>query len=589
MKQFAKYVLATIVGLIVTFFLIGLFFFSVGISMAASGKKKADVAANSILELDIKNLIVDNSNSDDPVEIFLTGNPNLRATSVNQIKKALRRAKEDDKIKGMFIKIGLFDGGFASLQDIKQAIEDFKTSGKFVYAHADFMDEKGFFLASSADSIFMNPSGDFFLNGFASSMVYFEEALSKVGVEMQAIRVGEFKGAVEPYTSNKISEENKKQVQAYLDEIYRIFLEGSSAGTSLSVYELKNIADSFKIQSVKDAIVQGVVADGLFIDQVKSQFATRVNTENEDLKFISYNSYLNRTSSNNSATSGKRIAIIYANGEIGMGKGGYDNIGSEGMSEILRKVRKDDNIKAVVLRINSPGGSALASDIIWREVKLTQAKKPVIVSMGNVAASGGYFIAAPADTIIAQPATLTGSIGVFLIMPNAQELMEDKIGVHPQTVKTSPYADFGSIERPLRANERAILQGYANRVYDDFLDKVSAGRQMDKDAVDSIAKGRVWVGTQAKEIGLVDILGNLDTAINIAKWKAGINGAVAIENFPKRKNPLEAILDYKGSIKASWLQEEMGVFHGYYKSFSKLMNQKGPSIEMRLPFELNIR
>lgn len=588
MKQFAKYVLATIVGLVISVFILGLVLATIGLGVAASGKQKAKVSSNSILEIEIKNLIVDRSNSEDPFEIFITGNPNLKATSVNKIRQALKIAKEDERIEGVFLKIGLFDGGFASLQDIRQAIEEFKTSGKFIYAHAEFLDEKGYYLASAADSLFMNPAGDFFLNGFASSMVYFEDALSKAGVEMQAIRVGEFKGAVEPYTSNKISEENKQQVQAYLDEVYSIFLNGVSQLDPSQESKLRAISDSFKVRSVLDAIDYELVASGMFIDEVKTQFANRMGKQEEDIQFINYRSYLNRTKGEFTGSSDEQIAIIYANGEIGMGKGGYDAIGSEGMSEILRKVRKNEKIKAVILRINSPGGSALASDIIWREVKLTQEKKPVIVSMGNVAASGGYYIAAPADTIIAQPSTITGSIGVFLIMPNAQELMEDKIGLHTQTVKTGPFADFGSINRPLRENERSILQGYANRVYDDFLTKVADGRAMQKTDVDSIAKGRVWVASQAMNIGLVDILGNMDTAIQIAKWKAGIKDKAAIVSYPKAKNPFEAILSMQGEFKSNLIQEEMGVFYGYWQTFSRLMNQEGPSVEMRLPFELSV-
>lgn len=588
MKQFAKYVLATIVGLVISVFILGLVLATIGLGVAASGKQKAKVSSNSILEIEIKNLIVDRSNSEDPFEIFITGNPNLKATSVNKIRQALKIAKDDDRIEGVFLKIGLFDGGFASLQDIRQAFEEFKSSGKFIYAHAEFLDEKGYYLASAADSLFMNPAGDFFLNGFASSMVYFEDALSKAGVEMQAIRVGEFKGAVEPFTSNKISEENKQQVQAYLDEVYSIFLNGVTESDPSQESKLRAIADSFKVRSVLNAIDYELVASGMFIDEVKTQFANRMDKKEEDIRFINYRSYLNRTKDEFTGSSDEQIAIIYANGEIGMGKGGYDAIGSEGMSEILRKVRKNDKIKAVILRINSPGGSALASDIIWREVKLTQEKKPVIVSMGNVAASGGYYIAAPADTIIAQPSTITGSIGVFLIMPNAQELMEDKIGLHTQTVKTGPFADFGSINRPLRENEKSILQGYANRVYDDFLTKVADGRAMQKTDVDSIAKGRVWVASQAQNIGLVDILGNMDTAIQIAKWKAGIKDKAAIVSYPKTKNPFEAILSMQGEFKSNLIQEEMGVFYGYWQTFSRLMNQEGPSVEMRLPFELSV-
>lgn len=589
MRQFVKYVLATITGIFLMFIVIGIFIFSIAVGLASSAKKIVSTPDNSILEIEIKNMIVDNAN-DDPLQFLMARGQDFSSTSVSSIKYALKKAKEDDKVKGVFLKLGMFDGGFASLQDIRQYIQDFKSSGKFVYAHADFMDEKGFYLASAADSIFMNPAGDFFLNGFSSNIIYFKEALDKMGIKMQAIRVGEFKGAVEPFVTNTMSDENREQVQTYINELYSIFLEESASGINKSSDELRQLADNFSIQSLSDALEEGLVHETLFIDQVKDQFAKRSGVKKEDLKFVSYKKYHSPANSNVELNN-KKIALIYANGEIGMGKGNFDMIGSEGLSETLRKVREDDDIKAVVLRINSPGGSSLASDIIWREVKLTQEKKPVIVSMGNVAASGGYYIAAPADTIVAQPSTITGSIGVFLLMPNAKELMEDKLGLHTQTVKTGPYADFGSIDRPLRDQETAFLQGYANRVYKDFLSKVAMGRGMVADSVDKIARGRVWVGTQAQKLNLVDVLGNLDTAINIAKWKAGITEEVRLDIYPKPQNPFEMLMALQGSTQTNLLKKELGPIYGFWKTLSTYANMsgKGIDVQMRMPFEFTVQ
>jgi len=590
MRQFVKYVLATITGIFLMMVVFGIFVFSVAIGLASTAKKKVTMPDNTILELDIKNMIVDN-HRDDPLEYFMAGGQDLSSTSVSQISRALKNAKLDDKVKGVFLKIGPFDGGFASLQDIRQSIADFKESGKFVYAHADFMDEKGFYLASIADSLFMNPAGDFFLNGFSSNIIYFKEALDKMGVKMQAIRVGEFKGAVEPYTSTSMSDENREQIQAYIDELYSIFISETAQGINKSPEDLRALSDNFSIQSIDDAVKEKLVNATLFIDEVKEQFGIRSGIEQEDLKFVSYKKYHAPSNSKDEIEKDKRIALIYANGEIGMGKGNTDMIGSEGLSETLRKVRNNKSISAVVLRINSPGGSSLASDIIWREVKLTQEVKPVIVSMGDVAASGGYYIAAAADTIVAQPSTITGSIGVFLIMPNAQVLMEDKLGLRTQTVKTGPYADFGSVDRPLRDEERSFLQGYANRVYSDFIRKVASGRNMIKDSVDKIAKGRVWVGTQAKELNLVDVLGNLDTAIQIAKWKAGITKKVRLDVYPKAQNPFEMLMNYRGQVKTNTLKEELGPVYGFWQMLSKYASMKtqGIDVQMRLPFELQLK
>jgi len=589
MRQFVKYVLATITGIFLMMVVFGIFIFSVATGLASSVNKKVAMPDNTILELEIKNMIVDNS-SDDPFQYFIAGGQDLSSTSVSKIRNTLRQAKGDDKVKGVFLKIGPFDGGFASLQEIRQSISDFKTSGKFVYAHADYLDEKGFYLASAADSLFMNPAGDFFLNGFSSNIIYFKEALDKMGVKMQAIRVGEYKGAVEPYVTNTMSEENKSQIQAYIDELYSIFITEAAQGIDMPAKELRAMADNFTIKSVDDAVDKGLVNATLFIDEVKAQFAKRSGLDQDELKFVSYKRYHAPFNKDVEIEKDKRIALIYADGEIGMGKGVYGSIGSEGLSETLRKVRNDKSISAVVLRINSPGGSSLASDIIWREVKLTQETKPVIVSMGDVAASGGYYIAVAADTIVAQPSTVTGSIGVFLIMPNAQELMEDKLGLHTQTVKTGPYADFGSIDRPLKEEERGFLQGYADRVYSDFITKVAEGRSMAKDSVDKIAKGRVWVATQAKELNLVDVLGNLDTAIQIAKWKAGITKKVRLDIYPKPQNPIEMLMNYKGQIKTNALKEELGPIYGFWKMLSQYASSesKGVNVQMRLPFELQL-
>ncbi len=286
MRQFVKYVLATITGIFLMMVVFGIFIFSVAIGLASSVNKKVAMPDNTILELEIKNMIVDNS-SDDPFQYFIAGGQDLSSTSVSKIRNTLRQAKGDDKVKGVFLKIGPFDGGFASLQEIRQSISDFKTSGKFVYAHADYLDEKGFYLASAADSLFMNPAGDFFLNGFSSNIIYFKEALDKMGVKMQAIRVGEYKGAVEPYVTNTMSEENKSQIQAYIDELYSIFITEAAQGIDMPAKELRAMADNFTIKSVDDAVDKGLVNATLFIDEVKAQFAKRSGLDQDELKFVS--------------------------------------------------------------------------------------------------------------------------------------------------------------------------------------------------------------------------------------------------------------------------------------------------------------
>jgi len=583
MKQFAKYVLATITGLFLCLIVLFIIIFSTVAAIGSSASKSTEVAENSILEISIKNNIVDRSN-DNELAYLLAGGEDVSSTSLEDVKNALEKAKNDKNIKGIFLKIGFFEGGFASIQEMRQHILNFKKSGKFIYAHADVMDEKGYYLASAADSIYMNPAGDFFLNGFSSQVLYLKDAFDKIGVEMQAIRVGEYKSAVEPFISNSMSNENRAQVQAYLDELYNIFITETALSRNMGADSLKNMANNFTIQSGKIALEKGLVDGLFFMDEIKNQFAKRIKVTPKNLSIIKYKKYINND--NSSSNNKERIAVIYATGEIGMGQSANDGIGSISLSKTLEQVRKDDKIKAVVLRINSPGGSALASDIIWREVKLLQQKKPLIVSMGNVAASGGYYIAMPADTIVAMPSTITGSIGVFLLVPNAQKLMNDKLGIKFETVKTGEYADLGSIDRPLNTRERQILQGYANRVYADFLDRVAEGRKMDTASVDKVARGKVWVATQAKGANLVDVLGNLDTAISIAYWKANLKKSEAdLDVFPKPGNPFERFLNMQSSIKVKAMEKELGSFYTYWKLISETAQTKG--VQMRLPFEIN--
>jgi len=580
MKQFVKYVLATVTGIILTFIVFIIFIFSVIVGVAASAKKIEPITENSILEIEIKNRIVENDD-DNPFAMILAGGADFSSTSIVKIRQALDKAKNDDKINGVFLKIGFFEGGFASLQEIRQQISEFKKSGKFVYAYADIIDEKGYYLASAADSVFLNPAGDFFLNGFSSQIMYLKDALDKMGVEMQAIRVGEYKSAVEPFTNNRMSDENRVQMEAYMNSLFNIFLEETANSRGKSVDEIRQLAHDFSIQSAKDAAAAGLIDATFFMDEVKSQFAKRTKIKDKDLKFIGYKRYA--SGDDKGVTTGKRIAVVYASGEINLGQGSSESIGSESLVKTLEKIRNDAEIKAVVLRINSPGGSALASDIIWREVKLLQAQKPVIVSMGDVAASGGYYIAMPADTIIAQPATITGSIGVFLLLPNAQKLLTDKLGLHFETVKTGPLADFGSIDRPMTDKERQILQGYANRVYGDFLSRVAEGRSMDTAQVDKVARGRVWVATDAKEVNLVDLLGNMDTAINIAMWKGGIKDKTEVDIYPKAKNPFEQIMNLQGQVKTNVLKSELGPMYSFWKTLTSSAKMQGA--QMRLPFD----
>jgi protease-4 len=585
MKQFFKYVLATITGLVALMLIFFLLFASI---VASSSKgKEVTVKDNSVLHIKLNYMLQDrpHDNPFDQIAFDLSGGDEAPVGLIDVIQ-CLEKAKDDDKIKGVFLDLSALGAGYGKLSEVRNALEDFKSSGKFVYAYGEVFYNQSYYFASVADKIYLNPSGTILFNGLAADITFMKRTLEKLGVEMQVIKRGKFKGAVEPFVLDELSPENRRQITDYVESIYGEMLSGISKSRDLTIEELRTIANEVSVKSPKDAerlkLIDGVV----YRDNVMTQIQNDLGEEKEP-NMLSLSKYNKSRTTSGGKLSKNKIAVVYASGDIVSGKGGEGQIGSDKFAETLRKLRENDKVKAVVLRVNSPGGSALASDVIWRETQLLKAKKPVIVSMGDVAASGGYFISCGADSIFAMPNSVTGSIGVFALYPNAEALYE-KLGLKTDVVKTSSMADFGRIDRPLNEQEKELLDVMIGDVYEQFLGRVTEGRGLDRAHLDTIAQGRVWTGEYAKRLGLIDEFGGLEKAIEVAAYKAGIEDDYALRAYPKSDNPFEEIFSgfTMSSIKNKIVKEELGEYYSVYNKMERLKSLTG--IQALMPFDINL-
>ncbi len=585
MKQFFKYVFATIIGVLLC--LIIFTFVVLGLISSAGSDKKTEVKSNSVLRLAFDYAIKERTSANP-----LSGIPFLnlsvkKSIGLNDILASIKRAKTDSNIKGIYLDESYMLSGQATTEEIRNALIDFKTSGKFVLAYGEIYTQGAYYLASVADKIYINPKGIFEFRGFHSEYSFFKGALEKLGIEAQVIKVGTFKSAVEPFILDKMSDANRLQVNSYLGSLYDYFLTNIGKSRKISKDSLFSIANNLQIKYPEDALKLKLV-DGLkYKDEILTELKTRTGTDqNDNLNMVELANY-NQPDENKDSGSNTRIAVIYASGDIGGGEGDDNSIGSEGISKAIRKARLDKKVKAVVLRINSPGGSSLASDVLWREVLMTKKVKPVIVSMGDVAASGGYYMACAADSIFAQPNTITGSIGIFAILPNMKNFLNQKLGVTFDGVKTGKFADLGDVTRPLNPEERAILQDQVNHGYLDFTGAVASGRKKTQKYIDSIGQGRVWTGAQALKIGLVDRLGSLDDAIHSAANKAKITDYKLVA-YPEQKSLLENFgSGFASEAKTYMMKQELGESYRYYNDLQTILKYSGT--QMRMPYTLEIR
>lgn len=592
MKNFLKYVLATMVGFLLVMFISFIIFMGIITVVVSSTEKEVVIEDKSILELKLDQSIIDRG-SDDPFQnIDIPMFASTQKMGLDQIISAIEKAKDEEKIRGIYLRLDNLSAGYSTCEEIRTALEKFKESGKFIYAYSETYSQKSYYLATVADKVFINPEGMLMFSGISTNSSYYKKALDKLGIEMQVIRHGKFKSAVEPFLLDKMSPENREQISVYIGSIWSNVVKKISESRNIPVEKLNSIADdNMTFRSANKYLSNKLVDSLLYEDQVYDLLREKSDIKpNKDIPFVSVHDMKSVVAKKETKGLAKnKIAVIYAAGEIGMGESSSMNdesIDGITLSKEIRKARLDSSIKAIVLRINSPGGSSLASELIWREVKLAADQKPTVVSMGNLAASGGYYIACAADTIVANPTTLTGSIGVFGLIPNVGELFEDKLGIHSEVVKTNRLSDLPTAYRPMTTEEKEIMQGMVEDVYSTFVNHVAEGRRMTFSQVDEIGQGRVWTGENALKLGLVDKLGNLDDAILIAKKMANLD-SYRIVKLPKEKNTLEELMSgLSTKIKTSVIKDELGDGFKYYKTIENIKNSSG--VIARIPYELEM-
>jgi len=593
MRQFFKFVLASMVGFIISgAILLIIFILLVAGLVAAGSDKTVEVEPNSILKIAFTRPIPERTPNNPLASLSFLGIDGDKTIGLNDILADIKKAKTDSNIKGIFLDESYMSAGEATTEEVRNALIDFKRSGKFLIAYSEVYTQGFYYLASVADKVYINPKGIFLFHGFSSEITFLKGALDKLGIEAQIIEVGTYKSAVEPFFLTKMSAANRLQVNSYLGSMYDHFLTGISQSRHISKDSLFIYANELKIRFPEDALKYKLV-DGLkYKDEVLNELKDETGVGRKDnLKSVELAEYNNNTPKKESDDKKKvpanSIAVVYASGDINGGDGDENSIGSEKISKALRQVRLDDKVKAVVLRVNSPGGSSLASDVIWREVMLTKKVKPIIVSMGDYAASGGYYISCAADSIFAQPNTITGSIGIFAILPNMQKFFNNKLGITFDGVKTGKYADLGDVTRPLTPEERAILQNEVNRGYDDFTKAVATGRHKTQAYINSIGQGRVWTGSQALKLGLVDRLGNIDDAVKSAAKKARIKNYKLV-TYPEQKSFLKNLgIGVNASVKDYFLKSELGDNFKYYQQL-KGVTQMMRTPQARLPYSIAI-
>ena len=592
MKDFFKFTLATVTGIILSS--IVLFFIGIMVifGIVSSSDTETVVKKNSVMMLDLNGILVERTQESlENVLSMLTGD-NSNVYGLDDILASIKKAKENENIKGIYIQASALGSPYASLQAIRNALTDFKESGKFIVAYSDGYTQGLYYLSSVADKVILNPKGMIEWRGIASAPIFYKDLLQKVGIEMQIFKVGTYKSAVEPFIATEMSPANREQVTEFIGSIWGQVVSGVSDSRNISPDSLNAYADRMLMFYPAEESVKCGLADTLiYKNNVRDYLKQLANVDKDDrLPILGLDDMINVKKNVPKYKSGDIVAVYYASGEITDQSGSAaseDGIVGNKVIRDLRKLKDDKDVKAVVLRVNSPGGSAFASEQIWHAVKELKAEKPVIVSMGDYAASGGYYISCVADTIVAEPTTLTGSIGIFGMVPNVKELA-DKVGITYDVVKTNKFADFGNLMRPFNNDEKALMQMMITEGYDTFLTRCAEGRHMTKEAIGKIAEGRVWTGETAKKLGLVDELGGIDKALDIAVKKANLNGYTVV-SYPEKKDFLSTLLDTKPTnyVESQLMKSKLG---DYYKDFSLLKNLSERSmIQARVPFELNIK
>lgn len=588
MKNFIKTVLAVIVGIILSSILFFFFMIMMIGIMASAGKKPVIVAENSVLVLRTGVQIPDRGN---PYPFFALGLTDMSltpTTGLNDILSNLKKAADDPKIKGVIIENDVVPTGWATASELRQALINFRESGKFVISYTDYaLTQESYYISTAADRIYLNPEANIQLQGLSSEVMFYKKALDKLGVEIQVIRHGKFKGAVEPFMLDRLSPENRQQITSFTSSIWNHVVEGISESRGLTKEEVNRIADRVLMEPAEALdlqLIDGLIYRDSFLDTLRSLCGQKPTDKVNTIQMSRYTKVPEHKTKTHTKD---KIAIIYAEGSIVTGKGTGKNIGGSSLSETIREARTDSTVRAVIFRVNSPGGNATASDLIWREISLCAGIKPVVVSMGNYAASGGYYISAAANRIICNPATITGSIGVFGLIPNAGKLMNDKLGLTTDVVKTNVHADAIPLSRAMTSYEQKLIQDEIERVYATFVSHVASGRNMEWNAVDEIGQGRVWSGSEALGNGLADMAGGLEDAVREAAGMAGIT-EYSIKEMPELPDPYTRFLkELSGDAELRLIGKQPGEFATLLKQIKEISEMTG--VQARLPYILIIR
>lgn len=590
MKDFFKNVLASVVGVFISIFIIGaigtlLFLGFVGVLLSGSSDNFV-LKNNSVLSIRLNGVMKDRIVANPLLDLLNMGE--VKEMALTDILSAIKKSKENDNIKGIYINSGYFMASSASLIEIRNQLLDFKESGKFVIAYADDYTQGGYFLSTVADKVIMNPQGSLNLQGLSANPIFYKGLLDKIGVEMQIFKVGTYKSAVEPFILTEMSDASKEQVSSYVNDIWFTILNNISASRGLTVERLNQITDTLPTFQANEFNLRNRLVDTLMYESEAKDYLKGLLGINSSEKInIALVSDMKTVADVKKSKTSEQIAILYAEGSIVSGNKSTD-INDRYFIKEIEKLQDDEKVKAVVFRVNSPGGSAYASDQIWKAIKDLKAKKPIVVSMGDYAASGGYYISCNASKIFAQPTTLTGSIGIFGMFPNIEGLT-NKVGLNFDHVKTNKFSDYGDISRPMKNEEKVILQQYINRGYQLFLRRCSEGRNIPLETLEKIAEGRVWTGRQALEIGLVDAIGGIDDALKEAAKLANISDYF-IREYPKLSSPFEVFfMTQTDDFKTRALKEYLGEDFYLLKSVKDIKDLKEQDfIQARMPYDLQL-
>ena len=584
MWQFIKYLLATLTALTI-FVCIGILIM-VGVFSSSDGN--TIIEQNSVLKLKFDKPITEVTHSNPLENLNLPIGSATESIGLVDIKKAITTAKSDTKIKGIYLQLSAVKAGFANLQEIRNALVDFKKSGKFIYAYGESFSEGAYYLASVAHKIYLTPEGLLEFNGIGTQIFYFKNLFEKLEIKPEVFKVGDYKSAVEPFLLDKMSDYNRNQLDTLLGSVYHTMLLDVAKSRQLPMNKLRLISDSMYVHNANDALRYQLITNLGYYDQIETELRKKLSIHlvSKKINFVDLENYI-KSIPKSSGSENQKVAVIVAVGEIHQGKSTLDEIGSADVCAQLQKAKNDPKVKAIVLRINSPGGSALASDLMWREILITKKVKPVIASMGDMAASGGYYMAMACNKIVAQPTTITGSIGVFGLIFNIKNTLTNKFGINVDGYHTGKFSDVGSATRDMTDYERNIIQKEVEFTYETFLRKAAEGRHVPIAQIRKVAGGRIWTGSQAKAIGLVDNLGGLQEAITLAAISAKLGTDYSVTYIPETKNWLESLFEENnGDTQSKIMASELGELYPYFRTLQKINTMKG--VQARVPFELVI-